>query len=258
MTSTNSTAILTVATGKYFSFLNQLLKGIKSNSNSKNHLTVFVFTDNKQSKIHSTLNIEKIYWNKTNWPDPTLLRYHGFSIIEEQLFGFSNILYLDVDMKVNSELPIAPIGKLLAIQHPGYVKVERAQFEENSKSNSYLEPKNRKVYVCGGVQGGSTNVYLAAINEIKKWVDADINTGISARWHDESYWNKYINLNMDKSIIMGREYCWPEQWQTKKTPGKIIALKKNHANFRNDNNFYRKFRFFLSDIRMKLIRPRAY
>ena len=42
--SNTKTAILTVATGKYFGFLNQLLSGIETNNISASEITVFVFT----------------------------------------------------------------------------------------------------------------------------------------------------------------------------------------------------------------------
>ena len=130
------TAILTVATGKYFGFLNQLLSGIETNNMSTSEITVFVFTDETKEIMNTKLNVVKVFWDKTNWPDPTLLRYHGFSLIENDLAKYAQILYLDVDMQVKSQLPQVPSQKLLAIQHPGYLKIRKAQFEENK--NSYF------------------------------------------------------------------------------------------------------------------------
>ena len=256
--SNTKTAILTVATGKYFGFLNQLLSGIETNNSSASEITVFVFTDETKEITNTKLNVVKVFWDKTNWPDPTLLRYHGFLLIENDLAKYDQILYLDVDMQVKSQLPLAISQKLLAIQHPGYLKVKNAQFEENTNSLSYLKPAERKIYVCGGVQGGGSEVYLTAIKQIKKWIDADLENGIVARWHDESYWNKYVNQNMEQTVILGREYCWPEQWVTSNNPGKIIALKKNHTATRNNYSFKSKVRFLLSEVRMKLLRPRTY
>ena len=252
------TAILTVATGKYFGFLNQLLSGIETSNIYTSEITVFVFTDETKDITNTNLNVVKVFWDKINWPDPTLLRYHGFLLIENDLAKYDQILYLDVDMQVKSQVPLAFSQKLLAIQHPGYLKVRKAQFEENRKSLSYLKPAERKIYVCGGVQGGSSEVYLTAIKQMKNWIDADLENGIVARWHDESYWNKYVNQNIEQTVVLGLEYCWPEQWVTSKNPGKIIALKKNHTSTRNNYSFKSKVRFLLSDIRMKLIRPSAY
>ena len=256
--SNNKTAILTVASGKYFGFLNQLLSGIETSNISTSEITLFVFTDETKDITNTKFNVIKVFWDKTNWPDPTLLRYHGFLLIENDLANYDQILYLDVDMQVKSELPQVPSKRLLAVQHPGYLKVRKAQFEENRNSLSHLKPAERKIYVCGGVQGGSGEAYLTAIKQMKSWIDSDLENGIVARWHDESYWNKYINQNIDRTVILCREYCWPEQWVTSKNPGKIIALKKNHTATRNNYSFKSKVRFLLSEVRMKLLRPRTY
>jgi lipopolysaccharide biosynthesis glycosyltransferase len=114
------TAILTVATGKYFGFLNQLLSGIETNNISASEITVFVFTDETKEITNTKLNVVKVFWDKTNWPDPTLLRYHGFLLIESVLAKFDQILYLDVDMQVKSQLPIA-ISQKLVLLHLSYL-----------------------------------------------------------------------------------------------------------------------------------------
>jgi hypothetical protein len=161
-------------------------------------------------------------------------------------------------MKINANLPSINVNKIFSVIHPGYKEKTNKPFENNRNSNAYTPSDSRKVYVCGGVQGGSSENYLTAIRQMKKWIDSDLEKGIVARWHDESYWNKYVNQNIDQAVILGREYCWPEQWVTSKNPGKIIALQKNHTATRNNYSLKSKVRFLLSEVRMKLLRPKSY
>jgi len=197
------------------------------------------------------------YWANVKWPFPTLMRYHKICEIEKDIQFNDFLMYIDVDMSVRSELPDFQKNSIFAVEHPGHKKVSKAPFENNDISLAFLPKEKRKIYVCGGVQGGDTKEYLNICKKIKNDIDLDLKNNYIPKWHDETYWNKYVNL-FDKKIIYDRSYCWPEQWIATNTPGKIVALSKNHSHFRDNLNVLGSIRFYLSGLLMYLKRPRDY
>jgi len=81
------------------------------------------------------------------------------------------------------------------------------------------------VYICGGVNGGKSQEFLAVIEELKKRIDEDRKQGIIAIYHDESHINKYAYENPGYKLLPP-SYCYPEGW---KMPFKknIMVLEKS-------------------------------
>jgi hypothetical protein len=257
-TTKDSLGVLVIATGNYIRFVERLINSIEDYNTTYTNINYHIFSDQLKIDLQENSRIKLHNWPHLKWPHPTLMRYHAFDKYASQLESHKYLIYLDADMKMNTNLPSINVKKIFSVIHPGYKEKINKPFENNRNSTAYTPPDSRNVYVCGGVQGGSSESYLTAVRQMKKWIDSDLEKGIVARWHDESYWNKYVNQNIDQTVILGREYCWPEQWVTSKNPGKIIALKKNHTATRNNYSFKSKVRFLLSEVRMKLLRPRTY
>jgi uncharacterized protein YuzE len=254
----NHLAILLIATGDYSNFIQANLDSIQKYNHPYETIEFHIYTDDLSKVLISKYKIHLHEWRETKWPYATLLRYEAILRNEKFLEKYSHLLYLDVDVKVNGPLPKFSSNKLLAVEHPGYKNKKIKPLEKRLISKAFFQEQPDSIYVCGGVQGGGKDLFIDAMREMNENIHIDLDKKVIAIWHDESHWNKCINKDQSQVEILGREYCWPEQWQSRRTPGKIIALKKNHSVSRSDKNVYRKFRFFLSDIRMKLIRPRAY
>ena len=86
---------------------------------------------------------------------------------------------------------------------------------------------NRKIYLCGGVQGGKASAFFETCEFLASMIDRDLQNNYIPKWHDEAYWNFYYANNPKKFKIFGPEYCWPQEWSNKKYPGRIIALTKS-------------------------------
>ena len=250
--------ILLIATGEYSKFVQACVESVEKLDHPYNEIEFHIFTNDLDLELRTKFKIHIHQWNETKWPYPTLLRYKAILKATNYLQHYTHLLYLDVDMKVVAPLPMLIHEHLLAIEHPGYAKVQNKPFENRKTSTAFYQKQSKSVYVCGGVQGGTTHRYLSAITEIDKNIEIDLKNNLIAKWHDESHWNKYVNENIEQAVILGREYCWPEEWVTNKNPGKIIALKKDHAATRNNFSLKSKVRFLLSEVRMKLLRPRSY
>jgi hypothetical protein len=251
-------AILFIATGDYSNLIQANLDSIQKYNHPYETIEFHVYTDDLSRVLISKHKIHLHEWRETKWPYATLLRYEAILGNEKLLDKYSHLLYLDVDMKVKSPLPKISFNKLFAVEHPGYKNKKVKPFEKSLLSKAFFQQEPASIYVCGGVQGGGKGIFIEAMKQMKADIQIDLDKGVIAIWHDESHWNKFINLDQSRVEIFGREYCWPEHWQTNRTPGKIVALKKNHLYFRKDRDLHKRVKFFLSDLKMKLIQPRSY
>lgn len=60
------------------------------------------------------------------------------------------------------------------------------------------------------------------------WIDEDAARGITAVWHDESHWNRYL-IDREPSLILSPSYCWFPDGRSKAFEGKIAVVLKDAA-----------------------------
>ena len=60
-------------------------------------------------------------------------------------------------------------------------------------------------------------------------IDEDAEHGITARWHDESHWNRYLIDNPPDVVLPGDWMCSDENQQPNQ---RLIALTKDHEAMR--------------------------
>lgn len=250
-------AVVLIATNNYIDYAFNLIPSVLEH-NKNNNYVFFVFTNKSEKELLENFkNVEVVPWDHKPWPLITLFRYKAIVSIGEKLKKFDYVIYLDVDMQVNCDLENLLQNKLFAVKHPGFRNkpVKKFPIETNLKSTAFIERNKVVSYFCGGVQGGRSEIYLRACRELEKAVNFDFKNEFIAKWHDESHWNRYVNENIDKFHIYNSEYCWPEEWSSKKYPGKILALQKMPNKFRRVKNidkiifylrhFYDKTRTYL-------------
>jgi histo-blood group ABO system transferase len=157
------------------------------------------------------------------------MRYHTMLTERNLLETYEQIFYVDADM-----LFVAPVGSItsygvVATLHPGFVG-HRGSVETRPESWAYA--CGNTAYYCGGFQGGETRAYLKAATEMAEGVDQDTKKGITAVWHDESHWNRYLR-DYPPSKVLSPSYCYPEGyaeqygWSSKQYPPILMALDKN-------------------------------
>jgi hypothetical protein len=95
-------------------------------------------------------------------------------------------------------------------------------WESNRRSLAYVERQYRRRYVCGGSWGGNRDLFLEFSRIISDRVDIDYQTGVIARFHDESHINWYA-ANFDYKLLT------PSYENLKGESMKIIAVNKNSA-----------------------------
>ena len=133
-------------------------------------------------------------------------------------------------------------GKLLLITNEGFLPTEKEaltglewhtyrnkplrkyHYERRKNSQAYIPYNSGEHYYQGGLIGGESKAYIELLEQCSLMTETDLKRNITARWHDESYLNKYL---LDKQIkILSTEYGRPQEWTVPPTP-KIIFRDKN-------------------------------
>lgn len=219
-------AILYICTGKYSIFWNDFYKSSEDNFLLNSEKEYFLFTDGNIKAHNKKIHI--IFQEKLGWPYDTLMRFKMFDSIKDRLRAFDYIFFINANMRflVKIEEDFLPLDEgLIAVKHPGFFNKLRAEFtyETNPASLAFIDSKEGENYFMGGFNGGKADEYLQLINTLRQNVQADLENGIIALWHDESHLNKYL-LNK-KVKIMNPAYGYPEGWQLP-FEKKVIILDK--------------------------------
>lgn len=231
--------LVCIATGRYISFLDRLVDAC-AQVDIVNQL--FCLTDDPTALRSGTcrrgpITVLYLPWGSLAWPMPTLWRYHAISLYAEVFRSkTSHLLYCDVDMRPLDACPELFRECLVAVTHPGYWSsdAESLPLEANPDSAAFVHRRGEISYVAGGVQGGPVERFLSAASEIRGRIQQDHLNGITAVWHDESHWNRYVADHRDEVAIVGPEFCWPESWPVPAgVPGsRLLALDKDHHSLR--------------------------
>lgn len=215
-----------VATGRYDSFVEPLIKSARKHFCREHNVTFFVFTD---GTIPAAKDIVRVEQPRMGWPYDTMKRFH---VYEKNSAVFKNMDYLfalDADMLFVRRVGGEILSKLTATQHPGYVG-KRGTYETNAASLAFVKPNEGKIYFAGGFWGASRGRFIKVCRTLNARIDQDLKNNIIAVWHDESHLNRYLINNPPKKVLTP-SYCYPE---SVKIPFKkrLIALDKNHGAMR--------------------------
>jgi histo-blood group ABO system transferase len=221
--------LLLIATNKYRIFLQPLITTADTFFLKNHDVEYFIFTSdlpdiNTQRKIHHLPTYHK------PWPYMTLERYKLFNNASNFLSQMDFIFYCDVDMKFVDYVSDEILHSIVATIHPGFVG-QRGTPETNPNSLAYVAPTEKMQYFAGGFNGGSAEEFLKMSHVLSNNIASDLQKGIIALWHDESHLNRYM-IDNPPTKILDPSYCCPEQWLDCPYGRKLLALQKNHAEFR--------------------------
>ncbi|NLL79349.1 MAG: glycosyl transferase family 6 [Clostridiales bacterium] len=224
-------AILYICTGSYVKLWQDFYVSFEKNFLESCNKEYFVFTD--AAELYGERNnkrIHRIYQENLGWPGNTLFRFRIFDSVRDRLQSFDFVFFMNADIvcneAVSEEMFLPSEGELLVVQHPGYFQKKPYEYayDRNRKSSAYMSYLEGKVYVCGGVNGGSTSVFLHMVSVLKKRIDEDYSKGMIAKWHDESHINRYIWENSNYRIL-SPAFCYPEGWDLPFDPILIVRNK---------------------------------
>jgi histo-blood group ABO system transferase len=216
--------LIVIATNKYINFFSDLLKTIRKNFLIDHEVEIFLFTNHDNIEGATVIPTEH-----KPWPWMTLGRYHLIQKLNdypEKDYYF----YIDVDMLVLGKVGNEIFGDRVATIH-GKFKKRPGNYDRNPKSLAYISeheiPRNVIApYYCGGFQGGK--LYLKDAAELARRIDTDHTNGVTAEWHDESHWNRYL-LDYPPTLVLPSTYCNLKHDEN----AKIAVVKKDASDLRN-------------------------
>ncbi len=210
-------AILYICTGHYKVFWDEFYTSAEQYFIPGAAKTYFVFTDAKDLPYQDAPNVQVREQELLSWPYATLMRFHIFSRIREELQHFDYIFFFNANAKflrtITAEefLPGPQDDGLTVVLSPGFhaTPPEALPYEKHQKrSTAYMPKAYRKIYVQGGVNGGMAAAYLQMIETLREHVQRDLDNGIIAIWHDESHLNRYIADKHPR--LLSPSYIFPE------------------------------------------------
>lgn len=235
--------ILYICTGKYEKFFDEFFSSFEEKFLTNHEKHYFVFTDSNRLFEDFSQNA-RIHFYKTShiaWPLDTLLRFHFFLSIREELEKMDFLLFVNANAKCiepisDAEfLPNNSTEKLIACQHTWLFDKPRIffPFERNPRSEAFVPYWKGKMYYYGGLNGGFTKNYLELVETCWEKAKKDLSKNHIARWHDESYINHYFLGRKDLKVLIPA-YLFPEwfekRFEKKFSPKIIIRDKKIFQN----------------------------
>lgn len=222
--------VCVIATANYRMYVRPLLRSIRQNFLPGHQVTVFLFTD---GDVEAAPDLRVIPVKHSEWPGMSLQRYAIFHEHANLLQEMDYLFYLDADMRVIGKVGEEILGDLVGTQHPGFHDKPRPRFtyERRQESNAFIGDAEGTHYFCGGFQGGSAASYLRASSILSQRIAADQAKGITAVWHDESHWNRYM-IDQKPTLILSPSYCWYPDGRSKDFEGKIAVVLKDAAAMR--------------------------
>ena len=238
-------ALLFICTGsQYWPFAKEVIEGAKKYFLTNHKVDYFLWSDMPDGMNYGVKVFET---EATEWPYPTLMRYHLFLQQEETLKNYDYIFYCDVDMRFVGEVGDEILGDLTMAQHPMYALRREyvPPWEPNPASAAYIPRLGRIItyvdgrrifeplYAAGGFQGGKSENYLKAMKVMKRMIDRDLTMNYIPIWNDESIWNRYL-YDCPPTIVLSPSYVYPDSlineyynkiWGRTYEP-KIITLTK--------------------------------
>ena len=257
-------AILYISTGKYIVFWDEFYTSSEKYFLPQSSKEYFVFTDSETIPHQEGNNVHIIPHKQLGWPYDTLMRFHVFSQIEDQLKSFDYVFFFNANMLFVSpvtEEEFLPTGKtddgLMVTLHPGYFNqpVEKFPYENSEKDSlAFIPPGEGKNYFMGGLNGGISKSYIELILSLKENTQKDLDNHIIAKWHDESHLNRYMIGRNPK--ILSPAFGYPEGRKLPFEPKIIIRDKTRyggHDFLRNlKSSPWKKFRIFVKKIKNRL------
>lgn len=192
----------------------------------------YVFTDSpsiygEEENVH----IHRISQANLGWPQNTMMRFHLFLRIQEQLKQETDYLFFfnaNMEFKAPAGPEMLPMKEegLAGVLHSGFCHSPRWTwtYERRSRSACYIPFYKGTHYFQGSLWGGRSQAVLRLCDVCRGKIDTDMKNGIIPVWHDESAVNRYF-VDYPPEVVLDTRYNWSEEKGVEISPEIKILLK---------------------------------
>ena len=254
-------AIVSIATGRYLHFWEDLVKSCAENFVNFENIQWVLLTDRQEELSNEVIKLLGIrlsteFVPHSEWPLPTLLRYQ-YMLRFQNLLIAPKILYMDADMKAVSKVLGSDLdaffspNEMTLVLHPGYFRLRNNSFfrhprlalsdlklqfifgglgswETNKRSLAFVSRKKRRNYFCGGIWGGPRKSFIEFVSTLSERVQTDLENGYVAKFHDESHLN-WFAANF-KFRTQSPSWCYDERYVILSGVRPIIVAVDKNSN----------------------------
>lgn len=189
-----------ICTGKYERFWDEFYRTSEAYFYPEIEKHYFVFTESQRVMSQAHANVTYLYQKKTGWPYDTLLRFHWFAMVQDEIVKYDYCYYCNANSVFVREvtpqiipLPTAERPLILWCHTAHYHDFSSNDIttEQNPESTAYIGPDVPCRQHGGGFFGGTGAAFLKMTLDLRDNIQADLNKGIIAVWHDQSHIIKY-------------------------------------------------------------------
>lgn len=231
-------AFLTIATNKYVDMALDLYESMCefafSGSNVKTDLICFTNTPEKFYNLTGNVCARTVFLTHVPFPIISLLRYHYYSSAEKIISEYDFVYHIDCDMILKDRIGEEILEKRVCVIHPGFpfkgIPKETLPYDRDEKSKAYISIDEGMYYYQNCFQGGESSEFLNMCVKLRNDIEENLRGNYIAKWHDESYMNRYM-VDNPPTRILPPTYAQPETWPLF-GPTKILHVDKNHKEVR--------------------------
>lgn len=192
-----------------------------------------IITDEKD--ICTSLNKEPgfqcVVKQRVGWPYETLNRWAYFKDFDTT--GLDYVWFFNSNAQCVETITDEVISPFTAVIHDNYVgkPYDQNSFERRPISHAFVPANKPYIYYGARLIGASTDNFIRMCDILEQHTRLDELSKFIAMWHDESHYNHYVNVVLDRKVMeIGTEYHVPEDMGEDYIPDrKIIYLdKKKH------------------------------
>ncbi len=223
-------AVLYICTGDYIKFWSGFYQSAETHFLPRTDRHYFVFTD---GQVEPAKDITVVSQDSLGWPFNTVYRFRMFLRIRPEPQSFSHVVFLNANCVVQRLIDVdeffAPGADLIACRHPGFFDKLTSTYTYERRPQSKACVAKGAIYRAGGLMGGTACAFLAAAEEIAGNIEADLENGLVALWHDESHWNAYLDGRAPAAGTVVHDlspgFLYPEGWTIPFEPRILLREK---------------------------------
>lgn len=221
--------ICLIGTGKYAELLNKQYIDIKSHFLPTIKKDFIVFSDIK----FDAEDVLYIKMEHNEWPSIVLKRFITLNKYVDYIKSYDWFIFLDADIDilevVSEEEFFCHNKSFFGVAHP--TLAHNGSFSDDVRCRAYVgKNEDRSMYWQACFWGGKGEFIIHLISKISEDLSFDASKNIIAKWHEESYLNRFF-INNKKDVYtynsskrdLGRHYLLNKkllhknfQWLTRK------------------------------------------